>query len=223
MSGRLRESPAVGRGPAALCLISVLFLMIGAPGVAAAEPAAGLPTGLDSLAAATLQRAMEYLEIEPRELGFDKLYAEDDTFRVSLVEELLSDPLKIPEWQARLVEDVRGSTRDPARLAGHLGAWVDAGDAPAGGSHWIGSTEGRAAARDQAVQAFVAAVEEAQAALDQALAALSLGERDQLLIMAPAFWGDWEEEADTRRKGRLHFEVGSAADTTLELDEDPVL
>ncbi|MBD3336061.1 MAG: hypothetical protein GF355_11155, partial [Candidatus Eisenbacteria bacterium] len=46
---------------------------------------------------------------------------------------------------------------------------------------------------------------------------------DQLLIMAPAFWGDWEEEADTRRKGRLHFEVGSAADTTLELDEDPVL
>ncbi|MBD3162085.1 MAG: hypothetical protein GF346_07245, partial [Candidatus Eisenbacteria bacterium] len=50
--------------------------------------------GLDSLASRTLQRAMDRIGVTRAELGFEKLYAEDDTFRLGIVEELLRDPLR---------------------------------------------------------------------------------------------------------------------------------
>ena len=36
--------------------------------------------GLDSLASANLLRALDYLQVRPQELGFDKLYADDDFY-----------------------------------------------------------------------------------------------------------------------------------------------
>lgn len=90
----------------------ILALGLGAPapyaaGGAAETSAETVPAGLDSLSAATLQRALDYLGVQPRELGFDKLYAEDDTFRLAVVEDLLGDPLAIPGWQAGTVARIR--------------------------------------------------------------------------------------------------------------------
>ncbi len=77
--------------------------------------------GLDSLSSATLYHALERLGIDPPALGFDKLYAVDDSFRLSIVEELLNDPLKIPGWQSSTVDRARYALTDPAALVEFLG------------------------------------------------------------------------------------------------------
>ncbi|MCK4304711.1 MAG: HEAT repeat domain-containing protein [Candidatus Eisenbacteria sp.] len=84
-----------------------------------ADPSTAVP-GLDSLASATLLRALDYLELRPEELGFDKLYAEDDTFRLGVVEDLLNDPLSLPPWQEKTLTALRGCVDDPAELIGEL-------------------------------------------------------------------------------------------------------
>jgi HEAT repeat protein len=45
-----------------------------------------------------LKQALDLLNITPPELGFDKLYATDDTFRLKCVERLMNDPLSIPDY-----------------------------------------------------------------------------------------------------------------------------
>ncbi len=92
-------------------------------------PPATFPVaGLDSLASGTLERALDLLEMRPAELGFDKLYADDDTFRLGVVEEILNDPLRLPGWQAATVWKIRQRLGDPAGLAALLGALMEASD-----------------------------------------------------------------------------------------------
>jgi HEAT repeat protein len=84
-------------------------------------PAAAEVAGLDSLANAALARALDYLELRPEGLGFDKFYAPDDTFRLAAVEGLMADPLSLPGWQDALVADLTAAQRDPATLLARLG------------------------------------------------------------------------------------------------------
>jgi len=121
-------------------LLTLLILTAGSgpPGaqrLAAADRPAGVTRsasgalavpGLDSLSAATLGRALDYLNLRPAELGFDKLYADDDTFRLAIVEELLNDPLKLPGWQQEVQARIRATQADPAALAALLGELLEA-------------------------------------------------------------------------------------------------
>lgn len=176
--------------------------------------------GLDSLAAATLDRALERLDIDPAELGFDKLYAEDDTFRLAIVEELLRDPLRVPAWQAETVGSIRAAASETPSIVVLLGRLVEAlprMEPPAPAASESGS--------DPAVARFVQRCRFVEASLDRAFARLDASERSAILVLAPAFWGDWEEQGsiDRRRKGEIHFERGVPADTTIELSEKPIL
>jgi HEAT repeat protein len=209
--------------------------------------------GLDSLAAATLGRALDYLGIKPVELGFDKLYADDDTFRLGLVEEILGDPLKLPGWQERTLEEIRAVHADLPGLAGRLGTIMEAPGQAAGertrrandrpghpGSlarskaaqgaerGEVASDGGSSAATpaadlDAAVATFIGDCAAAEAALDRAFAEFTPEDRTRILTLAPAFWGDGEDPGDKGRKGLLHFEAGVPVDTTLKWSEDPVL
>ncbi len=187
--------------------------------------AAGEPAGLDSLAAETLQRAFAYLDVEPSEWGFDKLYAEDDTFRISAVEELLGDPLRIPGWQAQLIGALRDEIGDPGALMGRMGTLCDArGDLSLPPlPHRLGRSPAEAVAMDDARDRLLASVASADRDREEAFAGLTPSERDTLLIVAPTLWGDWEEDAEKARKGKLHEELASPADTLFELGEDFLL
>jgi HEAT repeat protein len=209
--------------------------------------------GLDSLAAATLGRALDYLGIRPAELGFDKLYADDDTFRLALVEEILNDPLKLPGWQSRTLDEIRAVHADLPGLAARLGEIMEAPGRAAGGQirgadDWRGhsgsagrfkvakGSEQEEGARaggspttrppadfDAAVAAFIGDCTAAEAALNQAFAKFTPEDRARILTLAPAFWGDGEDPGDKDRKGLLHFEAGVPVDTTLKWSDDPVL
>ncbi|MCK4411909.1 MAG: HEAT repeat domain-containing protein [Candidatus Eisenbacteria sp.] len=232
--------PAPWGWRAAALLLAGLVLFSGAGmGAGHDQPAAQRPlfvAGLDSLSGATLGRALEYLEAEPAELGFDKLYAEDDTFRLGIVERLLGDPLAVPGWQARTVGRIREELRDsPAGLPVLLGELAEAPIGPAGKSV-TGVTvtssnrpvfgEASPAARGRfggAIDRFLASAREAEILLEDAFAEFSAEERTRLITLAPAFWGEEDHPHDRAKKGRLHFEQGIAVDTTLEFSSDPIL
>lgn len=192
------------------------------PGAAAPQGIGQVPReGLDSLAAATLTRALDLLEVAPSELGFDKLYAEDDTFRLAIVEELLLDPLRLPPWQERTVDAIRESIDDPGAIAAFLGSLVEAEvpDATPAVPPALGGGP------EVAVRRFVERCKGVEASLDRAFARLDAAERTAILVLAPAIWGDWEEpgSVDRMRKGEIHFERGFPADTTIALSEKPIL
>jgi HEAT repeat protein len=213
-------------------IVAPILLSIVPSLAAAAAPGGGIE-GLDSLASATLTRSLDILGIRPEELGFDKLYMEDDTFRLGIVEELLNRPLELPGWQARTVEAVRDRAGDPPRLLAFLGQTCEAPDPDAvpGAESLRGARDaflrgGDAAGTLQArVDEFVSACRRADASLQRAFAGLNAADRSVVLVLAPAFWGDWEDpgSTDTRRKGSIHFETGATADTSIKLTDHPIL
>ena len=175
--------------------------------------------GLDSLESATFQRALDYLEIRPNELGFDKLYADDDTFRLGIVTDILNDPLKLPGWQKRTVEAARAAAPDLPALAAFLGRVCEAPDDP-------DAKLALSLPVNDPIGAFIAKCRAAESILnDEAFAKLTDRDRQAILVLAPAFWGNWDEpgSADVARKGMIHFEVGAQADTTIKCNEDPIL
>ena len=94
------------RGHAGVVAALVILVIVWACPIGAAAAESRID-GLDSLTSVTLTRALEYLDITRPELGFDKLYADDDTFRLSVVEDILNDPLRLPGWQERVVAEAR--------------------------------------------------------------------------------------------------------------------
>jgi len=175
--------------------------------------------GLDSLASAHLRRALDYLQVEDGELGFDKLYADDDTFRLEIVETILNDPLQLFAWQSATTAEARQAASRPRDLLPFLARLVEA---PADG-HTASAATTTARTLDEAVSSFIERCRAAERELDRAFSGLTPRQKEMLLILAPAIWGDAEYPDDRVRKGELHREVGQAADTTLELSEDPFL
>ena len=47
---------------------------------------------------AALRNALDKIGVHEYELGFDKLWVEDDTFRLSLIDTLMNRPLALPKY-----------------------------------------------------------------------------------------------------------------------------
>ncbi len=198
-------------------------------GFAAAIPlvqawAGGEVAGLDSLTAATLEQALACMEVSSAELGFDKLYAEDDTFRLAIVEGVLRDPLRLPGIQdevRRTVSEVVATDSLP-RLVSFLGALADVPEAAH--ASW-GSFPRPSPARTvrEAIDAFVSECRAVESCLEDAFGALSGEDVSYILMAAPAFWGEGDDAQDRTRKGLLHFESGAEVDTAGDLRVDPIL
>ncbi len=206
------------------------------------EPEFPIP-GLDSLASATLYKAMDYLDIRPSELGFDKLYAEDDTFRLGIVEELLGNPLRVPGWQKETVERIREAIRAPSSLLRVLGELCEAPAGTGSGAEprFMGwprpirqgqpRDEDDTAVRpgsirlalEETVAEFVEDCRSAERSLDEVFAGITPEEKDRLLMLAPAFWGNSRDAEDRYRKGLLHRSLGADVDTAGDYTEDPFL
>jgi len=222
------------------CAIGFLAAMSvgGGLGFAAADESGLEIDGLDSLSTATLVRALDYLDLTRADFGFEKLYVEDDTFRIAVVEDLLNDPLKIPGWQTSVTGELRRIVKEPGNLASALGALCDApGNYLSTDAKIPNEMDKFASSRaylegdaisycidiDGAIAEFIATTEEADDLLTRAYEKLSADEKDTLLMLAPAMWGDWEDKFDQALKGQLHFETGTPVDTTIEVGDDLIL
>ncbi len=86
--------------------------------------------GLKPATAAAIESGLGAMGIAPYELGFHKLAAREDTFRLAFVEDIMNDPLSLPLAQTRLVQGARDRARQSRSLLGFLGGLlaVEAGD-----------------------------------------------------------------------------------------------
>ncbi|MCU0613291.1 MAG: hypothetical protein MUE60_16085, partial [Candidatus Eisenbacteria bacterium] len=190
--------------------------------------------GLDSLTSATLRRALDYLGVEEPELGFDKLYAEDDTFRLAAVERILGNPLELPAFQQGLWDRLRSHAGSVSSLPEVMRCLGEAMEAPEpltspGRIMRPGSTAARLVQPDSlspfqdAADRFVRSCDAVQASLDAAFAGLTDEDREEILNAAPAFWGDPDDAEDAVRAGCLHREFGVTVSAVDDVGEDAVL
>jgi HEAT repeats len=206
-----------------------LVLLTGSIATAAVSDETAIP-GLDSLTATTLVRALDYLDLKIDDLGFDKLYVEDDTFRLGVIDELLNNPIRIPGWQVEVTGELRAVADQPAALAAIMGRIIDTslGSDNVPSTYRLGVLGTTDAADtggnvDEVLDRFVDRCNSVEYRLAEGFARITAEERNQLLMLAPAVWGDWELASEKARKGALHFEAGAAVDTTIEISDELIL
>lgn len=181
------------------------------------------------------EREMEYLEealggfhLAPEELGFDKKWATDDTFRLAIVTKLMDDPLRTPAFIAAEGDFCDAvDTGSIARFIHHQAMLLDAPipkgvDAPfTDGERALFHAEGLPREVNAAMSLILAAFERAAPHIDRAIAGLSGRERELLLVNLPVVWCEDTLEAENLT-GVLYEERGLPYDTT-ELETDSLL
>ena len=175
-----------------------------------------------------LEDALRSFNLSPEELGFDKKWARDDTFRLSVVTKLMDNPLEVPEFIGR-----EGAFCDSidmwsiARLLRHQSGLLDAvvpreAHVPfTEGERMVFHSDALPQEVNIAVSLILASFERATPHIARSTEELSERELELLLVNAPVIWCEDTLEADSL-KGVLHTEKGLPFDTT-ELEPDSML
>jgi hypothetical protein len=175
-----------------------------------------------------LQEALGSYNLSVYELGFDKKWARDDTFRLSIVTRLMDNPLEVPEFIAKegqFCDSV--DARAISSLLSHHAGILDAGirdKTPVRFStaeRNLFHSEALPQEVNVAVSLILAAFERALPHISRATAGLSERERELLLVNGPVIWCEDTLEADSLT-GVLFSEKGLPFDTT-ELETDSML
>ncbi len=175
-----------------------------------------------------LTEALEGYHMSPDELGFDKKWKTDDTFRLHIVEKLMDNPLKVPEFIEREGDfcdsiDAFSLSELQIRMAQLIDAPVLKKPSAKFTSEErkIFHTEALTEELNMAVSIILSSFERALPFLSKSTEKLSESELEQLLVHAPVIWCEDTLEADSL-KGILYVEKGIEFDTT-ELESDTML
>jgi hypothetical protein len=170
-----------------------------------------------------LHDALEKIDVREYELGFDKLWVEDDTFRLSLIDTLMDNPLTIPDYGDRFVESLPDSNGDFTHFLKARAHDLDCDIAPE-----IADSIDRVLASAPPVEMSpfglaLTTFRLASGFLDEAFVSLTPDERRVILVGAPIFWADEDDKLDDTLKGALHRAWGQVVDTTVRADNDTLL
>jgi len=173
-----------------------------------------------------MEQAMDYLEIKPYELGFDKLWVTDDTSRLRRVEEMMTNPLAIPEYVTDWGDILDFVGHDFAtgvfEISKDLDAPIGAEEVANLGSPVKAKLATSAAFNSAAIQEILRGIDSANPWMDKALNSISKPDREAVLMVAPAFWEDEDDSTDNGLKGALHRSYGIAVDTSREVNADTI-
>ncbi len=172
---------------------------------------------------AALRNALDKIGVHEYELGFDKLWVEDDTFRLALIDTLMNRPLALPKYgdnfEASLPDNTGGFGRYIKARAKDLDCALSADVTDSIDAVLKRASTRKTAPFDLAVVVFQLSTE----FLETALAPLSVEERQVILIGAPLLWSDEDDKTDDTLKGALHRIWGQPVDTTVRADDDTLL
>ncbi len=175
---------------------------------------------LDSLDHVLVDSALKMLKLRPDELGFDKLYADDDTFRLDVVEKYLGDPLAFPGYVDQTIAAVDSFHSRPDELLSFMDAQlkVDIQKRSKPITLPILTYE-----PTDPFRAWTKALEAAEPLRKKSYGALDSLEKMDLIMAAPALWcGDGDTNA-AKMKGMWQFAAGVPVDTTRKVDQDRLL
>ncbi len=176
---------------------------------------------LDPLDRATLDSALVLLNLRPAELGFDKAWAEDDTFRLAVVERLLSDPLAFPDYVDETTTAVDSFICRPWKLISFIDRQLEVLDK--GKSPTPSEPPDLSFDRSDPFRLWTETLEQAEPLRKRFYEQLDSLELHDLIMAAPAMWSEADDSINARMKGGWQFEFSLPVDTTREANSDRIL
>lgn len=168
---------------------------------------------LDSLTTSTLDSCLAILHLNRSELGFEKAWAKDDTFKLKIIDDLLDNPLDLPNYTELTANSIEN--KQILDLVEFIAKQID-----------IYNDEDFSMIFSQSTH-IENIIEEA---LDQAepyrrayYAKLDPLEIHDLIMAAPNMWGGENEKENDTLKGSWHREYNVVVDTTRSVDKDRLL
>ncbi|TET80860.1 hypothetical protein E3J38_04880, partial [candidate division TA06 bacterium] len=177
---------------------------------------------------AYIGRALEMMNMNEQQLGFEKRWATDSLFRFPIVDTLMNRPLYCFDYAdicAAKVESLDGNVAGLLRfeiegcgLSEKIPSMKDIS-----GSFEQKTILGLSPELAHALTAILSSFEQADIFLSRALSQLSQDEKSKILMNAPVLWEDEDDTTDDYLVGILHREFGIEVDTSVELRTDSLL
>lgn len=190
-----------------MCAVLLLFLILFEP--------------IDSTAKAYLNEAYKILNIEEYELGFKKSRTERDTFRLSIVDSLMKQPLELPVYLASSADTIMKKAGKIGELTRFLLGELDLK---------LGKKYEYRVERKKRIkpEEFIVALlngflDDAALHMEKAFKALSRGEIDTLLYISVSLWSDEDDSTDDTLRGILLKEAGFEIDSLYDVETDTLL
>ena len=153
---------------------------------------------------------LQLMNIEPAELGYNKLLRDDD-FRLEIVNDLMNDPLIVPDYVLLSGKEVKDIYR-PSDFLSFTCLEIT--------GKKFKSEKFKAEDIESAVREIF---ELTQGHLERAFKNLSKAQRDSLIYTAPAIWSDEADSLEDGYLGALHAEFGKERDTSYALSTLDIL
>ncbi|TKJ43640.1 hypothetical protein CEE36_02860 [candidate division TA06 bacterium B3_TA06] len=166
-----------------------------------------LAAPIDSLWQTEYEHILEGLQLmnlEVSDLGYDKLWRED-SFRLEIVNDLMNNPLDVPDYVLLSGKEIRELYRPSDYLRFTCLELT--------GKRFRSEKIKAADIEDAVKEVF----ELTSQHLDKAFEDLTEAERDSLLYTAPALWSDEADSLENGYAGALHKEFGIERDTSYGL------
>ena len=168
---------------------------------------------LDPLTTTVLDSCLSYLHLERHELGFDKAWAKDDTFKLKVVDFLLDNPLELSEYLETTVKITKDNSI--VELAEYITKQLDIENEETFEYHSTNSTKPE--------EIIVNALEQAEPYLKRFYSKLDTLEMHDLVMSAPNLWCGEDDPEDIVLKGSWQQEFNVYADTSRSVDKDRLL
>ncbi|MFQ5906474.1 MAG: hypothetical protein ACE5JA_07870, partial [bacterium] len=175
-----------------------------------------------------MQKALEMMNMDEDQLGFEKRWATDSLFRLPIVDTLMSQPLYCFDYGDACAATVESLTGEVAGIlqfeAEALGFSKDMSVVESISERIKQrSAPGLPEELGRALTALLSSFEVADAFLSKAFSELSDDEKSTILVSAPILWSDDDDSTDDYLEGILHREFGIEPDTSEELEIDTLL
>ena len=177
---------------------------------------------LDSLSKATLDSALALINLRPEELGFDKMWVEDDTFRLDVVENMLEHPLELPGYvdETSAVIDTFITDRNVVRLVNFIQDQLRVEIRHKRKPTDVKTTEPEKTGIFAPLLSAFAAAEPLRREFYAGLDSLDLND---LIMSSPNLWNEDEDSLKKPLEGSWQFEAGIRVDTSREINSDRLL
>ncbi|NQT65232.1 MAG: HEAT repeat domain-containing protein, partial [FCB group bacterium] len=168
---------------------------------------------LDSLTTTVLDSCLGYLHLERYELGFEKAWVKDDTFKLKIVDYLLDNPLELPNYVEKTVETVKNN--NISNLIEYVTKQLDVE---------IDETfEYQSANSKHTEDIIVNALDQVEPYLNEFYSKLDTLELHDLIMSAPNLWCGEDDPEVLALKGSWQQEFNVYADTSRSVDKDRLL
>jgi HEAT repeat protein len=170
---------------------------------------------LDSLTTSTLHNCLEMLHLSEAELGFEKAWVKDDTFKLKVIDNILKNPLELPEYLEKTTEAADEYFNDPGELFIFISQQID--------SEIEMETISVPVNAEDPLYFFVNLFNRAESYRKEFYAPLDSLELHDLIMNAPVLWGDETDSLNAKLKGTWQQEFGVYVDTSRTVDKDRML